>query len=799
MIRYRLDDLGWFQFEWLIQGLLKADLGMVQSWGGRHDGGRDAYIEAPLPFPAKHITSDGPFLFQVKFVENANAAGAHPGPPLLGAVQQEARLIKARLAKKGRIKPVWKRLAHYVLLTNAIPDSNSRNKIQQIVNKVLPQTEVHVFGGTDICDLLDRHPDLRKSFPQLLSLRDLDDLLVSAVNRDIIERSEAAISLARDVVNVFVPTDAYAKALEVLAKHNFVVLEGPPEMGKTAIGWMVALVQICQGWQAVVCNEPDEFFKSYDRSANQILIADDAFGRTEYDTARGKKWERDLDKILHRIDSRHWLIWTTRKHIWERARRSMDLQGKAENFPNPAAVLVDASRLTVEDKALILYRHARASGLEAEAKKIVKGSARGMVSEASFTPERIRRFVDRVSSMARMQAEGRLTPDAMQLEIREVVRNPTDRMRKSFTALPGDHKWLLVSLLEAGHYAQMGKLKTLFTHHCATGAAAETFADALEELTESFVRIYSYGDSQPLVSWVHPSYRDLVIEELSNAGDMRRRFLEHMSLEGIKLAVSDTGGQFGDRKLPLMNSDGSWSCLHGRCVSLISENPVESSELLETLVAAISECNEMNERTKLTDILRAKVRELWDSGQDFYPEDFAGYCRASIVVQPLLPLPRIDKCWERTVGELEKELEFESTPLLLDLSPLSNFLDLIELSQKNEPRWLTQLKFPEAFSSHFARVFKRVDNEMKYALYDERDEDDMHREVEDMRSMAAQLERIAELTGQHKEEIGKLVFELRNLATAADENLPREPDDDDRFEGRHDGGSVDVDALFADL
>jgi hypothetical protein len=219
------------------------------------------------------------------------------------------------------------------------------------------------------------------------------------------------------------------KALEVLAKYSFVVLEEPPEMGKTAIAWMAALVKICEGCQAVVCNEPEDFFKSYERDTRQVLIADDAFGRTEYDTARGRKWERDLDKILHRIDSHHWLIWTTRKHIWERARRTMDLQGKAEKFPSPASVLVDASQLTVEEKALILYRHSRASSLKPEAKHIVKQRANSMVAEKSFTPERIRKFVDRLPSLAESRSDGGLTQDALESEIREVIRNPTDRMR----------------------------------------------------------------------------------------------------------------------------------------------------------------------------------------------------------------------------------------------------------------------------------------------------------------------------------------------------------------------------------
>ena len=68
MIRYRLDDLGWYQFEWLIQSLLKAECGLfVESWGGSGDYGRDAYSKEKLTF-LKNRAQKGPFVFQVKFV-----------------------------------------------------------------------------------------------------------------------------------------------------------------------------------------------------------------------------------------------------------------------------------------------------------------------------------------------------------------------------------------------------------------------------------------------------------------------------------------------------------------------------------------------------------------------------------------------------------------------------------------------------------------------------------------------------------------------------------------------------------
>ena len=70
------------------------------------------------------------------------------------------------------------------------------------------------------------------------------------------------------------------------------------------------------------------------------------------------------------------------------------------------------------------------------------------------------------------------------------------------------------------------------------------------------------------VQWIHPSYRDLVIDELSQDQSLRLRFLQMANLEGIKLALSQAGGAKGERHLPLLKdatSRGAPSGFEKRC------------------------------------------------------------------------------------------------------------------------------------------------------------------------------------------------------------------------------------------
>ena len=161
MIDYKLDDLGWSEFERLIQTVVKVRLGFgVEAWGGRGDWGRDAYFEGKLRYPGKEET-DGPFVFQCKFVENANAAGAKPEEPLAGAVQKECAKIRRNL-KSGK----WKEAPNcYGFFTNAPCTATLRESLRASLRKVLPGAHISIHDGGDICRWLS--PEIVRSFPRL--------------------------------------------------------------------------------------------------------------------------------------------------------------------------------------------------------------------------------------------------------------------------------------------------------------------------------------------------------------------------------------------------------------------------------------------------------------------------------------------------------------------------------------------------------------------------------------------------------------------------------------------------------
>ena len=153
------------------------------------------------------------------------------------------------------------------------------------------------------------------------------------------------IDAARDLARVFVPTPAWHQAVAVLREHNFLVLTGPPEMGKTAIARMLGLARLAEGWEVHECIRPEQVEACFERDRPQLFIADDAFGSTEYRPDAADHWANHLDRILRATDENHWLVWTSRPAPLRAGLRRLHRERGGERFPEPASVQVDAAAL----------------------------------------------------------------------------------------------------------------------------------------------------------------------------------------------------------------------------------------------------------------------------------------------------------------------------------------------------------------------------------------------------------------------------------------------------------------------
>ena len=584
---YRLDELGWLQFERLCGLLLEGSAAFAElTWIGRADQGRVALVDHDVALDDVRV--DGPFAVAVVWVRD--------DPSLAHRLTHLFAGVSAVLSELG----FW--FDRVLVLTNL----DAQAAQPALKERFRDVKRFVVLGAAELGESLDHHPELRAAMPAVLGLRDLDAL----IRPDARQRSSLEIDSAQELARVFWPTRAYARARAVLARHRFVVLTGPPEMGKTAIARMLALAQLTDGWEAYDCNRPEQVWAALDPNRRQVFVADDAFGSTEYRADAAELWARELGRMLRVLDDRHWLVWTSRPAPLKAGLRRVQRERGSEHFPAPGEVLVDASELDLAEKTLILFRHAKNRGAGEEARRLLRSAGVSIVEHPHFTPERIRRFVaDRLDELPAL-GDGSRERSVLRVVERELAR-PTDAMTNSFRALGDEHRELLISLLDApaGLIDERDLAATVRRHH--TGGLTRPPGELIDRLTDHFVRITPLG-----IGWVHPSWRDLVIGELRASASERQDFLSACGIYGVLLALSQEGGAVGERSLPLLVNDSDWDSLGDRIAQLLSE--LEDQDLarllfaLEEALTAELEPTHHAELESLAQYVLGAIRRVWE-------------------------------------------------------------------------------------------------------------------------------------------------------------------------------------------
>ena len=671
---YMLDRLGWLQFEQLASRVLEADAGLSGlSWRGRAYRDRVALVEESVVLSGSGLRVKAPFVVAVAWVRERLSL-ARGQAELASQVARSAHDLG--LGSGDRV----------VVVTNL----DRRAAEDVLIGSLFPLAHFAVLGADELSESIDRHPALRLAMPSLLGLRDLGGLIPPAVW----ERSSLDIERAQEVARVFVPTRAYERALEVLERHGFVVLTGPPEMGKTAIARMVALAQLTTGWEAHDCVSPEQVWTAFDPDRPQVFVADDAFGSTEYRPDSAEHWARELGRMLAVLDERHWLIWTSRPAPLKAGLRRVQRERGTERFPAPGEVLVDASHLDLAEKTLILFRHVKDHAASAATREVVRDVGVAIVEHEHFTPERIRRFVtDRLDQLV-ATASKTAPPDQLHRAILSAVEQelatPTEQMATSFAALEEHHRALLVALLDApaGLIDDRELAATLRRHH--PGGLNRPPHELIDRLTDHFVRISSLG-----IDWVHPSWRDLVIEQLRSDRHGRQRFLGACGPYGALLVLSGAGGAGGERVLPLLIDDADWDVFTDRVGELLRE--LDDTDLARLLLACAEalaadlDVRQTAELQSLVEYALSATRRLWDAQRKAFPIHLleAWYTASGNLARPL-EAPRIHATWV-ALHPASADVADEQH----ELRRSDEWLELAQTLRTHDPPALESLGFPD--------------------------------------------------------------------------------------------------------
>jgi hypothetical protein len=245
----------------------------------------------------------------------------------------------------------------------------------------------------------------------------------------------------------------------------------------------------------------------------------------------------------------------------------------------------------------------------------------------------------------------------------------------------------------------------------------------------------SYESSLPLampefpqlVKWVHPSVRDMVIEELMTNDVERSHFLRHSSPVGLALALSVAGGRSGTRLFPLMRSDSDWSDVAERSAHVLLHGNLDDRSTLLSALATASLAVKSDRSSRLHDVIRTALSSLadaWDATSTPIPLGHLGsYFWCGVWLDPAPRTPFLGATWDHYVegfisfGQL---VDFDAP----DVERAAKWFDLVSLLERFESRALRRVDFPDSMVEPAKQVYETLIGWLKDLEYLDPDEYD---------------------------------------------------------------------------
>ncbi|MGH2872981.1 MAG: hypothetical protein ACRDL5_11040, partial [Solirubrobacteraceae bacterium] len=180
------------------------------------------------------------------------------------------------------------------------------------------------------------------------------------------------------------------------------------------------------------------------------------------------------------------------------------------------------------------------------------------------------------------------------------------------------------------------------------------------------------------IDWVHPTWRDLMIDRLAGDARLRRRFVSRCGLHGLLLALSVGGGALGERRLPLVVTDAEWDVLGDRIYELIPQlHSAELGALLTAIEIAVCELGPDGTGREARALARTaliRVAKPWhDRPAPISLELLDAWLSLSSRLSPPLPAPPLDATWAQLLPA--------AVPALDDSAELARFADWAALCE----------------------------------------------------------------------------------------------------------------------
>lgn len=513
---YELHRLGWNSFQQLCQTICREVLGQtVESFLDSNDAGKDgAFAGTWTRAPGESYT--GRFVIQCKFTARADQ-NLKPSD-LMDEIEKVRKLVATDQCDV------------YVLMTNAGVSGVQANKVKALLTQAGVK-HVLIFGSTWINQQVRERKNLRVHVPRMYGLGDLSQIL----DERAYAQARAVLDSMREDLAKVVITASYAKAVDALNKHSFVMLIGEPAAGKTTIASMLAMAAADKWGSSVLkLSDPAKVEERWNpQEPSQFFWVDDAFGIMQYESSLAHSWNHILPQVRTMLRQGAKIVMTSRDYIYKRARR--DLKEGAFPLFNESQVVIDVHDLSSQERQQILYNHLKLGSQSPAFIAEIKPHLVSVAAHPRFIPEIARRLADPAFTKRLSLTEYHLGQFVQKRE--QLLQEVLDGLDKESMAalaliyMKKDHLESPVSLEESEEDA----LRRL-------GSSLGQCIAALESLNGSLV-VHQNVDGDSVWRFKHPTIGDAFASALARSPDLLGIFLLGSATENLieQVTCGDVG------------------------------------------------------------------------------------------------------------------------------------------------------------------------------------------------------------------------------------------------------------------
>lgn len=308
--------------------------------------------------------------------------------------------------------------------------------------------------------------------------------------------------------------------------------------------------------------------------------------------------------------------------------------------------------------------------------------------------------------------------------------------------------------------------------------------------------------------WVHPSQRDLVIDQLSASSEMSKHYLKHGGIPAITLALSQSGGALGSRTFPLLIHDGSWDVLAEASITSILDDHVHNTTRIFTVLEDAT-LNPADIRVRdLVFRVCSAVREYWDREHIILSSSLiARFLKLCEKTERYLSSPSLQLSWEHACKQLREEAdEAINFPSELTVRAVDHWVSFVEVISATEPRLIPKGSLQSLFIAPVTLYLEAFENLVEEEFEDE-DPDRYKDEAERLTDVAGTARSLIPFFKSKESDLDSVADKLIEKAESLEEQAEQmkrdlgliEPDDDEREGPSHRESQFDVNVLFEDL